>query len=60
MVLTAKTSCACQYSNFCDNSYSNVRIINFSSDEVYEELNRFAIQHDIPVTKTKDYQILEK
>ncbi|MFV8828486.1 hypothetical protein [Alkalihalobacterium sp. APHAB7] len=38
----------------------NMRIINFHPYEVYDELYRFATQHNIPVTKTKDYQILEK
>jgi hypothetical protein len=36
------------------------RITNFKPEEVYDDLIDYAEGFDIPLTKTKDYQILER
>lgn len=38
----------------------NFRITNFNSENIYHDLIDFADKHKIPVSKTKDYLILEK
>ncbi|WP_090871377.1 hypothetical protein [Oceanobacillus limi] len=36
------------------------RIINFKPEHIYNDLMDFAQNYEIPVSKTKDYLILEK
>ncbi|OEH92346.1 hypothetical protein [Bacillus solimangrovi] len=38
----------------------NIRIINFLPKNVYEDLNEFSDKFQITLSKTKDFQILEK
>ncbi len=38
----------------------NLRIVHFYPKEIYNDLIDFANQYDIPISKTKDYVILEK
>lgn len=38
----------------------NLRIINFSPDDVFDKLKDFVTVYDISSSKTKDYQILDK
>lgn len=38
----------------------NFRITNFSPVSLYKDLIGFANKYDVPITKTKDYTILEK
>ena len=38
----------------------NLRLALFSPNEIFNELLTFANKHDIPTSKTKDYQLLER
>lgn len=38
----------------------NFRITNFNPETIYNDLNNFATDYEIPIYKTKDYLILEK
>lgn len=43
-----------------NNKGFNFRITNFYSVEIYNDLVDFAKEYNIPISKTKDYLILEK
>ena len=43
-----------------NNKGFNFRISNFYSAEIYNDLVNFAKEYNIPLSKTKDYLILEK
>lgn len=38
----------------------NLRLVLFSPNEIFNELLTFTAKHDIPTSKTKDYQLLER
>ncbi|WP_047985329.1 hypothetical protein [Ornithinibacillus californiensis] len=38
----------------------NFRIINFNSEKIFEDLIEFSKLHQVPISKTSDYFILEK
>ncbi|MDI2587411.1 hypothetical protein OR571_09920 [Psychrobacillus sp. NEAU-3TGS] len=38
----------------------NLRLVLFSSNKIFYELLTFANKHDIPISKTKDYLLLER
>lgn len=38
----------------------NWRVLHFEPEEIYKELEMYANQEEIPVTKAKDYLLLEK
>ncbi|WP_144510550.1 hypothetical protein [Bacillus sp. FJAT-22090] len=38
----------------------NMRLVLFSPSEIFRELLTFAYNHEIPTSKTKDYQLLER
>lgn len=38
----------------------NLRLVLFSPNEIFNELLTFTDKHDIPTSKTKDYQLLER
>jgi hypothetical protein len=38
----------------------NIRVIHFSPDNILVDLIEFANKNNIPISKTKDYRILEK
>lgn len=38
----------------------NLRLVLFSPNEIFNELLTFAYKHEIPASKTKDYQLLER